>query len=384
FLADPNTGVWVADTYNLDPSNPWEIVGGTSLSAPVWAGMLALANQGRVAAGGTTLNTNSPMDTQTALYSLPASDYHSITSGSNGNYTAAAGYNLVTGLGTPVGNVLVPGLVAYSGATIAPSANPPITAASLVANGSGGGGTANAIAVYDSIVVSGHGGMDSRFEGLNAAATEFHASPGVDAMPIVSTGHDVTTTASASGFGLAASPLVLDQVHVGQLGGGMTGDVGSHTTSHHDAFFTALAHDRGAVETQVSRFFHTEDVGFLAVGGLDLAGDGSDAVWAELASGFRTSAYRMDAGSPVQAVTASQSPLAPQSDGAPSKVNGVVQQAEAKGAQGEDAADLAAKATSGVGGFGLAALALFAGWFRPGRAQTSERRAPALKNRGPK
>ena len=35
------------------PSNPFEVVGGTSLSAPAWAGLLALANQGRVAAGAT-------------------------------------------------------------------------------------------------------------------------------------------------------------------------------------------------------------------------------------------------------------------------------------------------------------------------------------------
>ena len=34
FLADPATGAWVADPYNLDPSNPWEVVGGTSLAVP--------------------------------------------------------------------------------------------------------------------------------------------------------------------------------------------------------------------------------------------------------------------------------------------------------------------------------------------------------------
>ena len=45
---------------------------------------------------------------------LPQSDYNVITSGSNG-YTADAGYNLVTGLGTPVANVLVTDLVAYQG-----------------------------------------------------------------------------------------------------------------------------------------------------------------------------------------------------------------------------------------------------------------------------
>ena len=41
-------------------------------------------------------------------------DFNSITSGSNGGYTATAGYNMVTGLGTPVADQLVPDLVAYN------------------------------------------------------------------------------------------------------------------------------------------------------------------------------------------------------------------------------------------------------------------------------
>ena len=113
-VADPATGAWIADPYNLDPSNPFEVVGGTSLSAPAWAGLLALVNQGRAAAGESTLNSSSPTETQQALYMLPQSDYNVIASGTNG-YSAGAGYNLVTGLGTPVANLLVPDLVAYQG-----------------------------------------------------------------------------------------------------------------------------------------------------------------------------------------------------------------------------------------------------------------------------
>ena len=110
-VADPATGAWIADPYNLGADNPFEVVGGTSLSAPAWAGLVALANEGRAAAGEANLNSASPTDTQQALYSLPQSDYNEITSGSNG-YTAGAGYNLVTGLGTPVANLLVSDLVA--------------------------------------------------------------------------------------------------------------------------------------------------------------------------------------------------------------------------------------------------------------------------------
>ncbi len=113
-VADPATGAWVADPYNLSADNPFEVVGGTSLSAPTFAGLVALVNQGRVAAGEATFNSSSPTETQQALYALPQADYNSITSGSNG-YTANAGYNLVTGLGTPVANLLVPDLIAYQG-----------------------------------------------------------------------------------------------------------------------------------------------------------------------------------------------------------------------------------------------------------------------------
>ena len=35
-VADPATGAWIADPYNLDPSDPFEVVGGTSLSGVVW------------------------------------------------------------------------------------------------------------------------------------------------------------------------------------------------------------------------------------------------------------------------------------------------------------------------------------------------------------
>ncbi len=45
-VADPATGAWIADPYNLDPSGPFEVMGGTSLSAPAWAGLVALVNQG--------------------------------------------------------------------------------------------------------------------------------------------------------------------------------------------------------------------------------------------------------------------------------------------------------------------------------------------------
>src|SRR5262249_32355363 len=106
-VADPVTGVWIADPYNVRAGNSFEVAGGTSLSAPAWAGLLALANQGRVAAGRPPLNSTSPIEAQRALYSLPQADYHVIGGGRDA-LAADAGSSLMAGLGTPRAERLVP------------------------------------------------------------------------------------------------------------------------------------------------------------------------------------------------------------------------------------------------------------------------------------
>ena len=153
-VADPATGAWIADPYNLDPSNPFEIVGGTSLSAPAWAGLFALVNQGRAAAGGAALNSTNRTATQQALYALPQSDYNAIASGNNG-YSAGSGYNLVTGLGTPVASSLVPDLVAYQGpgTSYAGPGVGPLQDATLVDPMSTGGGPIDVFSVFDALTV---------------------------------------------------------------------------------------------------------------------------------------------------------------------------------------------------------------------------------------
>ncbi len=169
-VADPATGAWIADTYNLDPSNPFEIVGGTSLAAPAWAGLFALVNQGRAAAGESTLNSSTPTDAQQALYMLPRSDYNAITSGTNG-YTASAGYNLVTGLGTPVANLLVPDLIAYQGAstTYSGSTVAPLQNSVLVNSGTTDSGPMDVFSVFDSFTVTNVGLSHAHAKGSSQA-----------------------------------------------------------------------------------------------------------------------------------------------------------------------------------------------------------------------
>jgi hypothetical protein len=111
FVADRSTGVPVYDSYDNTGGGPWNEMGGTSLAAPSWAALIAIADQGRVALGGTTLD--GVTQTLPALYALPSTDFHDITTGSNGGYNAGPGYDEVTGLGTPVANLLVPDLASY-------------------------------------------------------------------------------------------------------------------------------------------------------------------------------------------------------------------------------------------------------------------------------
>ncbi|GLY84008.1 putative Ig domain-containing protein [Actinoallomurus iriomotensis] len=93
-VADPNTGLAVYDTYGV---GGWVVVGGTSASAPIIAGVYALA--GAPAAG--SYPASFPYAHTSAL--------NDVTSGSNGSCSpsylckAAAGYDGPTGLGTPNG-----------------------------------------------------------------------------------------------------------------------------------------------------------------------------------------------------------------------------------------------------------------------------------------
>ena len=97
---------------------------GTSAASPIWAGLIAIADQGRALEGGTPLTGYT--QTLPALYSLPSADFNDITSGNNG-YAAGPGYDLVTGRGTPIANLLVPALASYHLASTITVANPPPT-----------------------------------------------------------------------------------------------------------------------------------------------------------------------------------------------------------------------------------------------------------------
>ena len=90
--------------------------GGTSAATPQWGGIFAIANQQRAAAGKGPLGLANPV-----LYAN-ADDFHDITVGDNGvpgvpGDSAGPGYDLTTGLGSPIGSSLLPDLVAAEGSS---------------------------------------------------------------------------------------------------------------------------------------------------------------------------------------------------------------------------------------------------------------------------
>ncbi|HTQ57593.1 MAG TPA: hypothetical protein VMI94_24160 [Bryobacteraceae bacterium] len=88
----------------------YPLAGGTSMAAPEWAALFAIANSMRAAASKTPLS-----QVQFDLYPV-SGDYHDIVSGTNGSCgalcTAGPGYDFVTGLGSPQADALIPALVA--------------------------------------------------------------------------------------------------------------------------------------------------------------------------------------------------------------------------------------------------------------------------------
>ena len=109
-------------SYNANPINGFAVydsfdgkglrsVGGTSAGAPQWGALTALADHNRATKGKGPLSSQSlssgvRFDYQAAGASY-SSYYHDIISGSSA-YKATAGYDLATGLGTPIANSLVP------------------------------------------------------------------------------------------------------------------------------------------------------------------------------------------------------------------------------------------------------------------------------------
>jgi kumamolisin len=96
-VGDPYTGYSIYSAYE----GGWLAIGGTSLSSPLWAGMMSVINADRVADG---LKREGYFDPSLYAFS-PQPDFHDIRSGNNSTskvkgFAAGAGYDNVTGWGS--------------------------------------------------------------------------------------------------------------------------------------------------------------------------------------------------------------------------------------------------------------------------------------------
>jgi sugar lactone lactonase YvrE len=108
--ADPTTGYVIYDAAN---GLGWAAYGGTSAAAPLWAAVLADVSS----AGGTTSGYGNLDEALYSLASTSASYFNDVTTGNNdyngtgsGQYPAQVGYDMATGLGTPITSALATGL----------------------------------------------------------------------------------------------------------------------------------------------------------------------------------------------------------------------------------------------------------------------------------
>ncbi|HEY3542029.1 MAG TPA: S53 family peptidase [Gaiellaceae bacterium] len=127
-----------------DPSGPdygkngLGIASGTSVAAPQWAAIFALADQARAAAGKGPLGFANESLYKIAKQNKTAGAFHDITVGNNAfmsnvGFSAAPGYDAASGLGTPDVGALIPALVAASA-----SSNPDAGAPAAVQPGTTG------------------------------------------------------------------------------------------------------------------------------------------------------------------------------------------------------------------------------------------------------
>jgi kumamolisin len=251
--------------------------GGTSFATPMWAAYIALANEQLANNGESTLGFINPTiyaqnESGGALTSAYATDFHDITSGTSGSYSAVTGYDLVTGWGSPNGTGLINALAPTS-QTPAYTLSASPTSVSVVVGNSGtstittavSGGFDSAIALTatgqptgvtvsfspTSIAAPGSGTSTATLAVASTTAT------GTYTITVSGTGGGITHTATISltvtsapvpAFTLAASPT---SVSVAQGASGSS----TITTTVSGGFDSAVALSASGLPTGVTAAF---------------------------------------------------------------------------------------------------------------------------------
>jgi subtilase family serine protease len=243
--------------------------GGTSFAAPMWAGYIALVNQQLAASGEPTVGFINPTIYAQNVTSSYGTDFHDITSGTSGSYSATTGYDLVTGWGSP-NTGLINALSGSSTQTPAFTISASPTAASVAAGSSGtstvttavAGGFSSAVALTASGAPT---GVTVSFSPASIAAPGSGTSiatfavastttAGTYSITITGTGGGLTRTATVSltvtsgvtaGFTISASPA---SVTVARNASG-TAKITTAVSGTFDSAITLSASGQGSAQT---------------------------------------------------------------------------------------------------------------------------------------
>jgi subtilase family serine protease len=187
--------------------------GGTSFATPMWAGYVALANQQLANNGEATLGFINPTIYSQNVTSSYATDFHDITSGTSGSFSAVTGYDLVTGWGSPNGIGLINALSGGSSPTpnFTISASP--TSVSVVQGSNGTSTITTAVSGgFDSaIALSASGqptGVTVSFSATSIAAPGSGTSTMSMAVASTTTTGTYTITVTGTGGGITQTTTV--------------------------------------------------------------------------------------------------------------------------------------------------------------------------------
>jgi subtilase family serine protease len=203
--------------------------GGTSFATPMWAGYVALVNQQLANEGDPTIGFINPTIYAQNITSSYATDFHDITSGTSGSFSAEVGYDLVTGWGSPNGVGLINALAPTS-TSPAFSINASPASVSVV-QGSGGTST---------ITTTVSGGFDSAIA-LTASGQPSGVTLTLSSSTIAAPGSGSSTLTMAVASTTAAGTYTIT---VSGTGGGIT-----HTAT---VALTVTAPTAGAFTISVS------------------------------------------------------------------------------------------------------------------------------------
>jgi kumamolisin len=217
--------------------------GGTSFAAPMWAGYLALVNQKLAATGQSSIGSINPTIYAQNVTSSYATNFHDITSGTSGSYSAVTGYDLVTGWGSPNAG-LIGALTGTSTGTPAFTISASPGSLTVTAGGSGPSTITTAVSggFNSSVSLSASGmptGVTVNFNptsigapGSGTSTATFNVgsntTPGTYSITITGTGGGLTQTTSVSltvnpaataNFAVSASPT---PISVGRSSSGIS------------------------------------------------------------------------------------------------------------------------------------------------------------------